>query len=144
MELGCSLIEYEKVSDDNGRRLIFFGRHAGIAGMFETLWALGRRLDWEGIANPFSSLRRVYDYSGVAELQAAARELGAAIRTQGLPEFSLGYVYLPALVGVVAISFLMAPVGARLAHRLPVKQLKRAFGGFLALLATKMLHGLLY
>jgi uncharacterized membrane protein YfcA len=37
----------------------------------------------------------------------------------------------------------MAPVGAGLAHRLPVKQLKRAFGGFLALLATKMLHGLL-
>ena len=60
-----------------------------------------------------------------------------------LPVWSLGYVYLPALIGVVAISYLMAPVGARLAHKLPVKQLKRAFGGFLALLATKMLHGLL-
>ena len=64
-------------------------------------------------------------------------------RAPGLPEYSLGYVYLPALIGVVAISYLMAPVGARLAHKLPVKQLKRAFGGFLALLATKMLHGLL-
>ena len=95
MELGCSLIEYEKVSDDNGRRLIFFGRHAGIAGMFETLWALGRRLDWEGIANPFSSLRRVYEYSGVAELRAAARELGAAIRTHGLPE-----ALAPLVIGV--------------------------------------------
>jgi len=95
MELGCDLIDYEKVSDDSGRRLIFFGRHAGIAGMFETLWALGRRLDWEGIANPFGSLRRVHEYAGVASLQAAARELGAAIRSQGVPE-SLA----PVVIGV--------------------------------------------
>jgi len=60
----------------------------------------------------------------------------------GLPPYSLGYVYLPGLVGVVALSFPTAPLGARLAHRLPVKQLKRAFGGFLALLATKMLFTL--
>ncbi len=69
--------------------------------------------------------------------------IASGLKTPGLPEFSLGYVYLPAFIGVVAISFLMAPVGARLAHTLPVKQLKRAFGGFLALLATKMLYGLL-
>lgn len=67
----------------------------------------------------------------------------SGLKTSGLPEYSLGFVYLPAFVGVVAISFMMAPVGARLAHKLPVKQLKRAFGGFLALLASKMLHGLL-
>ena len=67
----------------------------------------------------------------------------SGMKTPGLPDFSLGYVYLPGFIGVVAVSFLMAPVGAKLAHKLPVKQLKRAFGGFLALLATKMLHGLL-
>lgn len=60
-----------------------------------------------------------------------------------LPPFAVGYVYLPAFVGVVAVSFMLAPLGARLAHRLPVNQLKRAFGGFLALLASKMLYGLL-
>ena len=42
MELGCTLIDYEKVIDDQGRRLIFFGRHAGLAGMIETLHALGQ------------------------------------------------------------------------------------------------------
>jgi uncharacterized membrane protein YfcA len=67
----------------------------------------------------------------------------SGLKTVGLPGFSLGYIYLPALAGIVAVSFLMAPVGARLAHKLPVKQLKRAFGAMLALLATKMLHGLL-
>ena len=67
----------------------------------------------------------------------------SGLKADGLPEFSLGYIYLPAFVGVVALSFMTAPLGAKLAHKLPVKQLKRAFGGFLALLATKMLHGLL-
>jgi uncharacterized membrane protein YfcA len=69
--------------------------------------------------------------------------IASGFKATGLPQYSLGYIYLPAFVGVVAFSFLMAPVGARLAHKLPVKQLKRAFGGFLALLASKMLYGLL-
>ena len=77
---------------------------------------------------------------------AVAGTLGfilSGMKVSGLPEFSLGYVYLPAFIGVVAMSMLIAPLGAKTAHKLPVKQLKRAFGGFLALLATKMLHGLL-
>jgi len=60
----------------------------------------------------------------------------------GLPAYTLGYIYLPATIGIVALSMLVAPYGARLAHRLPVKQLKRYFGGFLALLASKMLYSL--
>jgi uncharacterized membrane protein YfcA len=67
----------------------------------------------------------------------------SGFKATGLPDYSLGYIYLPAFIGVVALSYVVAPAGAKLAHKLPVKQLKRAFGGFLALLATKMLHGLL-
>jgi uncharacterized membrane protein YfcA len=61
----------------------------------------------------------------------------------GLPPWSFGYIDLPALVGVVAVSMLVAPLGARTAHKLPVKQLKRGFGVFLALLALQMLYRLL-
>ena len=68
----------------------------------------------------------------------------SGLKTSGLPEFSFGYIYLPAFIGIVAMSMLIAPLGAKTAHTLPVKQLKRAFGGLLALLATKMLHGLLF
>jgi uncharacterized membrane protein YfcA len=60
-----------------------------------------------------------------------------------LPPYAFGYVYVPGLAGVVAVSMLVAPTGARLAHRLPVQQLKRTFGVLLALLALKMLFGLL-
>ena len=69
--------------------------------------------------------------------------IAAGWKAAGLPAGSLGYIYLPAFVGVSAMTMLIAPLGAKTAHRLPVKQLKRAFGVFLALLATKMLHSLL-
>lgn len=61
----------------------------------------------------------------------------------GLPEWSLGYVYLPALAGIVASSMLLAPVGAVLAHRVAARTLQRVFAVLLFLLATKMLVGLL-
>jgi len=60
-----------------------------------------------------------------------------------LPAYSFGYIYLPAFAAVVSMSILVAPLGAKLAHRLPVKKLKRAFGAFLAFLATKMLWTLI-
>ena len=85
LDLGCTLIDYEKVTDENGRRLIFFGRHAGLAGMIETLWALGRRLEWEGIPNPFTQLRHTYEYEDLAHAKAALSEVGDRIRAEGLP-----------------------------------------------------------
>lgn len=57
----------------------------------------------------------------------------------GLPPLSLGFVYGPALLGIVAGSVLTAPIGARAAHRLPLTTLRRIFAGLLYLLATKML-----
>jgi len=69
--------------------------------------------------------------------------IAAGWKATGLPALSLGYIYLPAFIGVSAMTMLIAPLGAKTAHRLPVKQLKRAFGIFLALLATKMLHSLI-
>jgi uncharacterized membrane protein YfcA len=57
----------------------------------------------------------------------------------GLPSFALGFVYVPALLAIVAGSVLTAPFGARAAHRLPVATLRRIFACLLYVLATKML-----
>lgn len=57
----------------------------------------------------------------------------------GLPAYSFGYVYWPALVGIVIASMLLAPLGARLAHRTPGALLKKIFATVLFTLATKML-----
>jgi uncharacterized membrane protein YfcA len=64
------------------------------------------------------------------------------LRVEGLPAMSLGYVYLPALALVVSTSMLAAPVGARLAYRLPVKRLRTIFALMLYGFALKMLVGL--
>ena len=61
----------------------------------------------------------------------------------GLPEYSLGFIYLPALICLVVFSMLTAPTGARIAHKLPVAKLKRVFALFLFLMATRMLFQVL-
>ncbi len=57
-----------------------------------------------------------------------------------LPSYSLGYLYLPALMGIVTASILVAPLGAKLAHVLPAKRLKQTFAVVLYLLAIYMLY----
>jgi uncharacterized membrane protein YfcA len=60
-----------------------------------------------------------------------------------LPPWSLGFVYLPALMGIVTASMLTAPLGAHLAHSLPVAKLKKIFALLLLAIGTKMLLSLL-
>lgn len=57
----------------------------------------------------------------------------------GVPPYSIGYVYLPALIGIAIGSVLLAPFGARLAHRMPTRTLKRVFAAVMYVLATKLL-----
>ena len=57
----------------------------------------------------------------------------------GLPDGSLGYVYLPAFAGIVLSSILTAPLGAKLANKLPTKSLKRYFSLLLFAVAGKLL-----
>jgi len=77
---------------------------------------------------------------------AVAGALGYLINgwgTGGLPEWSFGFVYVPALVLISLVSTFTAPVGAKLAHRLPVATLKKIFAGVLMALSLKMLHTVL-
>ena len=95
LDLGCTLIDYERIVDDEGRRLIFFGNFAGLAGMIDTLWALGQRLEYRGIRTPFSEVRRALAYSDLEEAKNDIARIGDKIRADGLPP-KLG----PFVVGV--------------------------------------------
>ena len=59
-----------------------------------------------------------------------------------LPEGAYGFIYLPALAATVIVSMLVAPIGAKVAHSLPVPTVKKVFAGLLLVLLAKMLHGL--
>ncbi len=58
---------------------------------------------------------------------------------ENLPSWSIGYVYLPTFITIVLTSILFAPVGARLAHTIPVKRLKQIFAIVLCIVAIEML-----
>ena len=85
MDLGCQLIDYERITDDNGRRLVFFGRYAGLAGMINTLWTLGRRCAVLGLDTPFHRIRQAIAYGCLDEARQAVAEAGERIRASGLP-----------------------------------------------------------
>lgn len=87
LEVGATLIDYEPIIDRHGRRLVFFGRHAGYAGMIDALWALGRRLEAEGVDTPFRALGQAHSYDSVDEAEDfLSSGVGRQIREEGLPE----------------------------------------------------------
>ena len=95
MNLGCNLIDYERIVDDLGQRLVFFGVHAGLAGMIDTLWAFGQRLHRRGLETPLADLKQALDYRSLAEAENHLRAVADRCRdTEALA--SLG----PVIIGV--------------------------------------------
>jgi len=87
-DLGCHLLDYERMVDLSGRRLVFFGRHAGLAGAVETLHAFGQRLlQTEGLRTPFEQVKQAWEYASVSHAQQAMGLVRAALDAgDGLPE----------------------------------------------------------
>ena len=81
----CTLIDYETVTNDEGQRLIFFGRYAGLAGMVDTLWATGRRLAAQGIETPLTDVQPTHTYPDLASAKAAVSRVGERIAAEGWP-----------------------------------------------------------
>ncbi len=63
----------------------------------------------------------------------------AGANAQVLPEMTSGYLYWPAFVGISIASLVFAPLGAKLAHRLPVFLLRRLFSLVLVMVGATML-----
>jgi alpha-aminoadipic semialdehyde synthase len=87
MELKCNLIDYERITDEKDARLIFFGRHAGLAGAIDTFWSLGERLAWEGLEpNPFRTVKMAHKYDSLeAAFEAIRKGAGRDLNKEGLP-----------------------------------------------------------
>ncbi|MDO9519288.1 MAG: sulfite exporter TauE/SafE family protein [Pseudohongiella sp.] len=60
--------------------------------------------------------------------------------TAGLPAYTLGFIYWPAVLAMAVASLFSAPMGARLAHKLPVATLKKLFAALIIVLALQMLR----
>jgi len=84
MDLGCTLIDYERVMDEKGQRLVFFGTQAGQAGMIDTFWAFGQRLKTLGTGSPFEEVRLAHQYGSLVDAQENIKKLGWRIREMGV------------------------------------------------------------
>lgn len=84
MENRCSLIDYECIVDDNNKRLIFFGRYAGLAGMTNSLWAFGLRMNHLGIDTPFKLLKQTHNYFSLEDVKKDILTISKEISEKGL------------------------------------------------------------
>jgi alanine dehydrogenase len=84
MDLNCTLIDYEAIASENGKRLVFFGKYAGLAGMIDALYGYGIRLQNLGYETPFLKLKPAYDYNSVEEAKADIAKVGNEIKENGM------------------------------------------------------------
>lgn len=84
IDFRCTLIDYEKIVNEKGQRILFFGKQAGQAGMIDTLWALGQRLNHEKNKNPFSLIKQAYKYGSLVEAKEEIEKAGWQIYNNGL------------------------------------------------------------
>ena len=85
-DLQCTVIDYERMVDEKGRRVLYFGNYAGHAGMIDTLWTLGKRLEAEGTVNPFTLLHPAHRYQSLVEAKEAVAKLAWKLIRQGPPQ----------------------------------------------------------
>ncbi len=125
----------------------------GSAGMFAAGGVIGVLAGLLGagggfISVPFMSWCNVKVHHAVATSAALGFPIALAgtlsniyfgWNAPGLPPYSLGYIYLPALAVIATASVTLAPLGARTAHRLQVQSLKKVFAAVLYCLAAYML-----
>ena len=86
MELRCNLIEYEKIVDEQGKRLIFFGKYAGLAGMINSFWALGLRMKHDGYISNLLKSKQAHLYHSLKEAKDDVSAVGQLIAEKGIPE----------------------------------------------------------
>ena len=126
----------------------------GMPGMFGAGGVIGTLSGLVGagggfVSVPFMTWCNVKIHNAVATSAALGFPIALAgtlsnvyhgINEPGLPSGSLGFIYLPALLVISLASITTAPLGAKTAHSLPVKSLKKVFAMVLFVLAAYMLY----
>jgi uncharacterized membrane protein YfcA len=117
----------------------------GVIGFFSGLVGAGGGF----ISVPFMTWCNIAMSNAVATSAALGFPIAVAnvagyvvsgLRVENLPSGAFGYIWVPALVVIAACSVFTAPLGAKAAHTLPLKKLKRIFASMLYLLAAYMFY----
>jgi uncharacterized membrane protein YfcA len=125
----------------------------GTAGMFAAGSFIGMVSSFVGIGGgalsiPFMTWSNIKMHNAIGTSAAIGFPIAVAgafgyflngLNVNNLPDSSLGFIHLPSLAGLVLASVIIAPLGAKAAHKLPVATLKRIFAVFLYIIGTKLL-----
>lgn len=93
IDLRCTLIDYELIANEQGKRLVFFGKYAGLAGMIDALHGYGKRLKSLGYESPFLKIKPAYEYTTVEKAKEQIFAVGEEIKDIGLPMSKLPIVF---------------------------------------------------
>jgi len=86
LESGSTLIDYEKITDDSGRRLVFFGPYAGDAGAIDILWLMGEYWQNKGLETALSQIKQARHYHSVPDAKEKISKIGRQVEKEGLPD----------------------------------------------------------
>ncbi len=93
MDSGSTLIDYEKITDEQGRRKVFFGPFAGDAGAIDILWLLGENWKNKGIETPFANVKQALKYDSVQDAKNKLQQIGGELEATGFPK-EVGPVFI--------------------------------------------------
>jgi alpha-aminoadipic semialdehyde synthase len=85
MDSKASLMDYELLTDDNGARVLAFGKYAGYAGMINCLHGLGDRILQLGFRTPFLNIGLAHHYPSLAAAKRAVQLVAKEVEKHGLP-----------------------------------------------------------
>ena len=85
IDSGSTLIDYEKITDSDNRRLIYFGPYAGGAGAIDILSLLAKHWADKKIRTPLSGIKMAHEYASLTEAMDHMAAIGRKIRDQGFP-----------------------------------------------------------
>ncbi len=93
MDLNATLIDYEAIANEDGKRLVFFGKYAGLAGMIDALYGYGIRLKNLGYETPLLKLKPAYEYKSVEEAKEEIAKVGKEIEADGMAVDKAPFVF---------------------------------------------------
>ncbi len=93
MDLNATLIDYEAIANEDGKRLVFFGKYAGLAGMIDALYGYGIRLKNLGYETPLLKLKPAYEYKSVEEAKEEIAKVGKEIEENGMAVDKAPFVF---------------------------------------------------
>lgn len=127
----------------------FSGLVGGVIGSLSTLIGIGGA----SISVPFMSMCKVPIRKAIGSASAMGLVISVpaalgfiviGLEEAGRPPLSLGFVNMPAWALIIPISVMIAPLGAKAAHKISVEKLRKVFAVFMVIVALRMWHSLLF